>query len=77
MCGIVGFFSLSNKSNRIRLNDALDVISHRGPDANGTWWNSDYTIGLGHRRLSILELSELGSQPMLLDNRFVISFILR
>jgi asparagine synthase (glutamine-hydrolysing) len=74
MCGIVGFFSLSNNNNFNRLNKALDVIIHRGPDAYGTWWNSDYTIGFGHRRLSILDLSELGSQPMVLDERFVISF---
>lgn len=74
MCGIVGIFSLSNRDNVMRLNKSLDAIIHRGPDAYGTWWNLDYTIGLGHRRLSILELSERGNQPMTLDNRFVISF---
>lgn len=74
MCGIVGFFSISNSDNLLRMNNSLEGIIHRGPDASGTWWNSDFTIGLGHRRLSILELSELGSQPMTLDDRYVVSF---
>jgi asparagine synthase (glutamine-hydrolysing) len=74
MCGIIGIFSISNFDNKSRLNKALEGIIHRGPDAFGTWWNSDFTIGLGHRRLSILELSEMGSQPMILDDRYVVSF---
>lgn len=74
MCGIVGIFSLSNRENVLRLSKSLDAFIHRGPDAFGTWWNSDFTIGLGHRRLSILELSEMGSQPMTLDDRYVVSF---
>ena len=37
---------------------------HRGPDADGTWLSEDGAVGLGHRRLSILELSEKGAQPM-------------
>lgn len=74
MCGVVGLFSSRNKDNLNRLNKALAVITHRGPDAYGTWWNTNETVGLGHRRLSILELSSLGNQPMILDNRYVISF---
>jgi asparagine synthase (glutamine-hydrolysing) len=75
MCGIVGLFSLNKKNENIeKLRKALYLIQHRGPDASGEWWNTDETVVLGHRRLSILELSNLGNQPMILDNRYVITF---
>jgi len=41
-----------------------ESLSHRGPDSSGVWWNAKAQIGLGHRRLSILDLSSLGHQPM-------------
>lgn len=62
MCGIVGF-SGSFEVGRLTL--ALDSISHRGPDGSGLFNDSEAGIGLGHRRLSILDLSHLGHQPML------------
>ena len=40
-------------------------LSHRGPDASGNYFNKDKHIGLGHRRLSILDLSESANQPMI------------
>src|SRR5262245_48018679 len=45
--------------NRIR-----DVMRHRGPDGQGTWVSSDGRVGLGHRRLSIVDLSDAAAQPM-------------
>jgi len=41
-----------------------DAFSHHGPDDEGLWWSSDCRIGLGHRRLSIIDLSPAGHQPM-------------
>lgn len=64
MCGINGFFSnsLSTFDNAIvKMNSA---ISHRGPDTRGTWLNKDLGIILGHQRLSIIDLSAAGNQPM-------------
>lgn len=63
MCGIVGY--LSNCGYSDSLEDKLDLIKHRGPDSQGVFVDSsnDLNIGLGHVRLSILDLSEEGSQP--------------
>ena len=41
-----------------------DAIAHRGPDSEGCWINAEQSIGFGHRRLSILDLTEKGKQPM-------------
>ncbi len=79
MCGIAGFFG----SNSWRGTDELaatvramtDAIAHRGPDDSGVWLDAGRGLGLGHRRLSILDLSPEGHQPMLsADGRFVIVF---
>ena len=52
-----------------------DVISHRGPDGEGHWLNTNGNIGFGHRRLSIIDLSENGKQPMhYADGRYTITF---
>jgi len=76
MCGISGFFSkvdLSNYENLIsKMNDSLD---HRGPDDSGYWFDESKKIALAHKRLSILDLSIAGHQPMFSDSgRFVIVF---
>jgi asparagine synthase (glutamine-hydrolysing) len=72
MCGFSGFFSsdtsIANDAKSI-LAKMNDVIEHRGPDSSGLWVNDDRTIGLGHRRLSILDVSDLGNQPMSLPER--------
>jgi asparagine synthase (glutamine-hydrolysing) len=65
MCGIVGIASCSPVSNRAWLSVARDEMIHRGPDAAGEWWSADSRVGLAHRRLSIIDLSGLASQPML------------
>jgi asparagine synthase (glutamine-hydrolysing) len=68
MCGITGYFSTIEPRDRASAEQILlsqtDVLTHRGPDSSGCFLNEDNTVGLGHRRLSILDLSETGNQPM-------------
>src|SRR5258705_13226483 len=68
MCGIAGILNLSNAEPgdaTALVSAMLDPIRHRGPDDHGTWVSSDRRVALGHRRLSILDLSPNGHQPML------------
>ncbi len=65
MCGIAGFWSPAlNETPESVLKKMTSCISKRGPDADGHWLDIDVGLALGHRRLSILDLSEEGSQPM-------------
>jgi asparagine synthase (glutamine-hydrolysing) len=66
MCGIVGFCDFRKKSTKENLKDMMDVITHRGPDANGYLYHQEDNkiLALGHKRLSILDLSDEGIQPM-------------
>jgi asparagine synthase (glutamine-hydrolysing) len=61
MCGICGFVGNGNKSILINMREKM---VHRGPDDAGIYLNLENQIGLGHRRLSIIDLSERGRQPM-------------
>ena len=54
----------SNHVSAERLKQMTDAIAHRGPDGEGYWLNENKTVGFGHRRLAILDLSEAGMQPM-------------
>lgn len=75
MCGIAGFiYKDARKSvERSRLKKMIDAIAHRGPDAEGMF--CERNIALGHRRLSIIDLSGQGNQPMYShDHRYVIVF---
>ncbi len=65
MCGIIGFARVSGPFERESLLQASALLQHRGPDAVGEWWSQDGRVGLGHRRLAIVDLSSAGSQPML------------
>lgn len=67
MCGIFGYISLDKKP----LTDGLKNINHRGPDHSGEYYTTinNYHIGLGHTRLSILDLSPNGNQPMLSNDK--------
>lgn len=63
MCGIAGFCNMPDnwRENITKMNDRM---FHRGPDEGGIWSNEDGTVVLGHRRLSILDLTPTGAQPM-------------
>ncbi|MFV1973752.1 MAG: asparagine synthase (glutamine-hydrolyzing) [Thiohalobacterales bacterium] len=63
MCGITGFIHHTPDSETV-INTMTDALLHRGPDAGGVWRDDDTGIALGHRRLSIVDLSPAGSQPM-------------
>lgn len=67
MCGIVGAFSFKNSPFEITENyiaTMRDTMAHRGPDGAGAWVSRDKKVGLGHRRLSIIDLSTTANQPM-------------
>lgn len=68
MCGIVGVFHFDNNRpvEKNKLKFMIDIIQHRGPDGEGLY--VDKNIGLGHRRLSIIDL-ETGDQPMFSDDK--------
>src|SRR5207344_3415138 len=64
---VVGAFTFANSSFSITapyLERMRDTMVHRGPDGAGVWISSDARVGLGHRRLSIIDLSDSAAQPM-------------
>ena len=62
MCGIAGY--ISNKFSKCDLIKMTDVIKHRGPDSEGHYFNLEKRVGLGHSRLSIIDISSSANQPM-------------
>lgn len=75
MCGITGYISLNNSIPSHQLKKATDLLQHRGPDAEGFYFSEDNKVGLGHRRLSILDLSSSADQPMFSsDGRYVMVY---
>ncbi|MEI6264169.1 MAG: asparagine synthase (glutamine-hydrolyzing) [Sphingobacteriia bacterium] len=75
MCGIAGIIDFKGSSDlKNTLKKMTDSLSHRGPDGEGIWVNDLKTISLGHRRLSIIDLSEAGNQPMHYAERYTIVF---
>ncbi|WDZ96594.1 asparagine synthase (glutamine-hydrolyzing) [Herbaspirillum sp. WKF16] len=74
MCGIAGLVRLDNKEVSAAIVKRMtDAIAHRGPDGEGQW--VDRNVGLGHRRLSIIDLSSSGAQPMVsVDHRYLLSY---
>ncbi len=64
MCGIVGAGGTVSLQNRHWLASGRDAMTHRGPDDSGEWWSLDGRVGLAQRRLSIIDLSPAGHQPM-------------
>ena len=77
MCGIAGFFAFNNSKfiefeNNALINRMTNLLKHRGPDKTNYYTRNP--ISFGHTRLSILDLSDNGSQPMVLENNIVITY---
>lgn len=74
MCGITGFFSQKNTGNIEVLRVMVDQQSHRGPDAEGFFFEEigEAQVALGHRRLSIIDISHQASQPMKFENLTIV-----
>lgn len=66
MCGITGFIDFNRQTSPTTLTSMTASMTHRGPDGSDTYFhqNDVFQLGFGHRRLAILELSDLGKQPM-------------
>jgi asparagine synthase (glutamine-hydrolysing) len=64
MCGIIGIASTIPVTDRDWLVRGRDAMRHRGPDGCGEFWSPDGRVGLGHRRLAVIDLSAAGQQPM-------------
>jgi asparagine synthase (glutamine-hydrolysing) len=77
MCGLVGSFGRNSSYADLRslIYKMLRVLTHRGPDNEGVWIGADCRLALGHRRLSVLDLSPSGHQPMVsAGGRYVLAF---
>lgn len=75
MCGIAGILSFNGNVQREHLKKMADAIKHRGPDGEGFWINQKGNTGFAHRRLSIIDLTKTGDQPMHYANgRYTIIF---
>jgi asparagine synthase (glutamine-hydrolysing) len=74
MCGIAGLLNLDNSPvSQTLLHAMTDTIAHRGPDGEGHWIEGE--VGLGHRRLAIIDLSPLAHQPMVsVEHRYVLTY---
>ena len=74
MCGISIIISPENKIDEHLLKRMNDSIKHRGPNGEGFYIDNEIGIGLGHRRLSIIDLSDGGSQPMSWKDKYIITY---
>jgi len=78
MCGINGIYAYHSAAPRVDHDELLrsrEAQFSRGPDGSGLWIDKNRDIGLGHRRLAIIDLSERGAQPMAdKDNKLHITF---
>lgn len=74
MCGITGLINLDGDPvSPVILKKMTDAVAHRGPDSEGSWVEGN--VGLGHRRLAIIDLSPAGHQPMIsADHRYVLVY---
>jgi len=79
MCGITGYINFSRQTGSDAMQATIlrmtETLAHRGPDDAGTWIDTETGVALGHRRLSIVDLSPEGHQPMVSDDgRYIIVF---
>ena len=75
MCGIAGILlQTANSNGQVHVKKMTDAIAHRGPDDDGQWSNDKNTVHLGHRRLSVIDLSKNAAQPMGFANRYRIVY---
>jgi asparagine synthase (glutamine-hydrolysing) len=78
VCGLNGVFAFHSAAGPIgpaELVATRDAMQPRGPDGSGEWWSDDRRCALGHRRLSIIDLTDRASQPMISDDgRFVVVY---
>lgn len=77
MCGIAGFWTSRAlaEAPELVLRNMTAAIAYRGPDGDGFYWDESFGVGLGHRRLAVVDLSEDGRQPMIsASGRFVVVF---
>jgi asparagine synthase (glutamine-hydrolysing) len=75
MCGILGIASNVAIEESEKFLQGIDLLNHRGPDDSGKWYSDDGCVAFAHKRLSIIDLSKNGHQPMVVNSgRFVIVF---
>jgi asparagine synthase (glutamine-hydrolysing) len=79
MCGIAGLIDRRLAGNSVALEACAramtDAVAYRGPDGSGVWSDAAAGVALGHRRLSIIDLTATGAQPMIsADGRWVMSY---
>jgi asparagine synthase (glutamine-hydrolysing) len=78
MCGVAGIYAYhyaANAVDRDELRRIRDHMAARGPDGRGEWYSRQERVGFGHRRLTIIDLSDRGAQPMVsTDGKLVITF---
>jgi asparagine synthase (glutamine-hydrolysing) len=73
MCGITGILQIDpNSYDKERLKKMTDALSHRGPDGEGFWQDNSNNVLFGHRRLSILDLTDAAAQPFHYLNRYIV-----
>src|SRR6516225_5366649 len=78
MCGIAGIYAYHSTARSVDRDELVcmrDYMASRGPDGSGEWYSADGRVGFGHRRLSIIDLSSRGAQPMQpADGGLVVTF---
>jgi asparagine synthase (glutamine-hydrolysing) len=70
MCGIAGQYCFKDQPDKNLINNMSTILKHRGPDTDGTYFNN--TVGLAHRRLGIIDLSESARQPMFNEDHSIV-----
>ena len=75
MCGITGFFTDKHLNLSELISDMTNTMLKRGPDGHGKWFDDMTGVALGHRRLSVIDVSEAGHQPMVSScGRYIIVY---